>query len=207
MFPPREPTLVVHLDFRAFTRAFRRARLPGPKGGSPAGGPVVDEFHHAAARTYRNLIDHFRPRFLLGLTATPERADGGDIPGLFDDPVRSALLGYLAYNLIYALTGLGLGLLFRGVPSALVVIFLMPLIIETLIVGLTMVPALQWLASAVKFLPFTAGEELMLTSPANFGPAAPDIDFFDRWASGGVFAAFAALIIGAAWIQFKKRDA
>ena len=36
---------------------------------------VVDEFHHAAAPTYRRLIDHFRPKFLLGLTATPERTD------------------------------------------------------------------------------------------------------------------------------------
>ncbi len=43
---------------------------------------VVDEFHHAAARTYRALIDHFRPKFLLGLTATPERTDGGDLLGL-----------------------------------------------------------------------------------------------------------------------------
>jgi superfamily II DNA or RNA helicase len=43
---------------------------------------VVDEFHHAAARTYRRLIDHFEPRFLLGLTATPERTDGGDLLAL-----------------------------------------------------------------------------------------------------------------------------
>lgn len=43
---------------------------------------VVDEFHHAAASTYRRLIDHFDPDFLLGLTATPERSDGGDLLGL-----------------------------------------------------------------------------------------------------------------------------
>ena len=43
---------------------------------------VIDEFHHAAATTYRRLIDHFEPRFLLGLTATPERTDGGDLLGL-----------------------------------------------------------------------------------------------------------------------------
>ncbi len=36
---------------------------------------VVDEFHHAAAGTYRRLIDYFQPKFLLGLTATPERTD------------------------------------------------------------------------------------------------------------------------------------
>lgn len=43
---------------------------------------IVDEFHHAAAVTYRNLIAHFTPKFLLGLTATPERTDGGDLLGL-----------------------------------------------------------------------------------------------------------------------------
>ncbi len=43
---------------------------------------VVDEFHHAAARSYRGLIDYFEPQFLLGLTATPERTDGGDLLGL-----------------------------------------------------------------------------------------------------------------------------
>lgn len=46
---------------------------------------VVDEFHHAAAATYRRLIDHFEPKFLLGLTATPERTDGGDLLALCDE--------------------------------------------------------------------------------------------------------------------------
>ena len=46
---------------------------------------VVDEFHHAAARGYRRVIDHFRPRFLLGLTATPDRLDGADLLALCGD--------------------------------------------------------------------------------------------------------------------------
>lgn len=46
---------------------------------------VVDEFHHASAPTYRQLLKHFRPRFLLGLTATPERTDQADILALCDD--------------------------------------------------------------------------------------------------------------------------
>jgi superfamily II DNA or RNA helicase/HKD family nuclease len=46
---------------------------------------VMDEFHHAAAKTYRRLIDHFHPQFLLGLTATPERTDGGDLLSLCDE--------------------------------------------------------------------------------------------------------------------------
>jgi superfamily II DNA or RNA helicase/diadenosine tetraphosphate (Ap4A) HIT family hydrolase/HKD family nuclease len=43
---------------------------------------VIDEFHHAAAATYRRIIDYFTPLFFLGLTATPERADGGDLLAL-----------------------------------------------------------------------------------------------------------------------------
>lgn len=43
---------------------------------------VVDEFHHASAQTYRRVIDYFEPRFMLGLTATPERTDGGDLLAL-----------------------------------------------------------------------------------------------------------------------------
>ncbi len=44
---------------------------------------VVDEFHHAEAATYQRLLDHLQPRELLGLTATPERADGVDVRQLF----------------------------------------------------------------------------------------------------------------------------
>ena len=45
---------------------------------------IVDEFHHAAAATYEALLSHVRPKYLLGLTATPERADGLDILRWFD---------------------------------------------------------------------------------------------------------------------------
>lgn len=46
---------------------------------------VIDEVHHAAADSYRKIIDRVDPRFLLGLTATPDRADSADVLGLFDD--------------------------------------------------------------------------------------------------------------------------
>lgn len=45
---------------------------------------VIDEFHHAAARSYRRLIEHLNPAFLLGLTATPFRADRQDVIDLCD---------------------------------------------------------------------------------------------------------------------------
>lgn len=40
---------------------------------------VVDEFHRAGAAWYDRLLGHVRPKVLLGLTATPERADGVDV--------------------------------------------------------------------------------------------------------------------------------
>ena len=46
---------------------------------------VVDEVHHAAAESYRRILDRVDPAFLLGLTATPDRADAADLLGLFDD--------------------------------------------------------------------------------------------------------------------------
>ena len=46
---------------------------------------IVDEFHHAAAKSYLNVLDYFKPRFLLGLTATPYRMDNQDIFRLCND--------------------------------------------------------------------------------------------------------------------------
>ncbi|WP_233080029.1 DUF3427 domain-containing protein [Rheinheimera soli] len=40
---------------------------------------VIDEVHHITAASYRAALDYFQPKILLGLTATPERHDGGDI--------------------------------------------------------------------------------------------------------------------------------
>ncbi|MEJ5365916.1 MAG: DEAD/DEAH box helicase family protein [Desulfosoma sp.] len=52
---------------------------------------VVDEFHHAMAPSYLRVVEYFRPKFLLGLTATPERMDGRDVLALCE--------GHVAYEL------------------------------------------------------------------------------------------------------------
>jgi len=52
---------------------------------------VVDEFHHAAAATYRQLLDAIQPKILLGLTATPERTDGLDVLRWFDNRVAAEI--------------------------------------------------------------------------------------------------------------------
>ncbi len=53
---------------------------------------VIDEFHHALAPTYRQLLDYLQPQQLLGLTATPERGDGGNVAKeFFEGRTASAL--------------------------------------------------------------------------------------------------------------------
>ena len=45
---------------------------------------VIDEVHHAAAKSYQKILDYFSPSFLLGITATPERQDRKSVLELFD---------------------------------------------------------------------------------------------------------------------------
>lgn len=52
---------------------------------------VVDEFHHAAAPTYQRLLAHFKPKLLLGLTATPERMDGKSILDSFGGRIAAEI--------------------------------------------------------------------------------------------------------------------
>lgn len=45
---------------------------------------VIDEVHHGQSPSYRSILEHFRPAFMLGMTATPDRMDRKDIFELFD---------------------------------------------------------------------------------------------------------------------------
>ena len=53
---------------------------------------VVDEFHHAVSKNYQNIINYFEPKFMLGITATPERLDNKDVFSICD------------YNTVYEAT-------------------------------------------------------------------------------------------------------
>ena len=48
---------------------------------------VIDETHRAGANSYQNILNYFNPKFLLGMTATPERTDGFDIFKLFEHTI------------------------------------------------------------------------------------------------------------------------
>jgi superfamily II DNA or RNA helicase len=52
---------------------------------------IVDEFHHSAAPSYQKLIEYYKPKILLGLTATPERMDGKDITEYFDGRIAAEI--------------------------------------------------------------------------------------------------------------------
>jgi ABC-2 type transport system permease protein len=138
---------------------------------------------------------------LLNVAATAPFWDR--LPTLADVTVP----GYLLLAVLWAMLGVALGQLLRGVPGALVVILVTPMIVEQLIFRLSYVPALDWLAPAVKFLPFTAGLQLVSATGEASGGTADEVGLFSRWPSGVVFAVFVALAVVAAGALFRRRDA
>ena len=52
---------------------------------------VIDEVHHAPAASYQEMLEHFTPRVLLGLTATPERMDGKSLLSAFDGRIAAEI--------------------------------------------------------------------------------------------------------------------
>jgi superfamily II DNA or RNA helicase len=52
---------------------------------------IIDECHHLKANSYRATINYFKPKILLGLTATPERMDGGDIQEDFHNRIAAEI--------------------------------------------------------------------------------------------------------------------
>lgn len=81
---------------------------------------IVDEFHHAAAKSYQGLLERVRPRELLGLTATPERADGLPILQYFDNRIAAELRLWDAIDqhrlTPFSYYGIYDGLDLRGIP-------------------------------------------------------------------------------------------
>lgn len=48
---------------------------------------IIDEAHHVASPSYKKILDYFKPKFLLGLTATSNRMDGNSIYEVFDENI------------------------------------------------------------------------------------------------------------------------
>ena len=86
------------------SRALRTSRMALP----PAGIVIVDEAHHATARTWRRVIDAYPDAIVIGLSATPCRADGAGLGGIFQALVECPgideliSLGYLVSTRVFA---------------------------------------------------------------------------------------------------------
>lgn len=63
---------------------------------------IVDEAHHALAHGFRTCLEHLKPKFLVGMTATPWRGDGQSLTTIFGDPIAKVslvdgmVMGYLS---------------------------------------------------------------------------------------------------------------
>lgn len=63
---------------------------------------IIDEVHRAGAQSYQDIVDYFKPKFLLGMSATPERSDDFDIYEMFDHNIayEIRLVQAMEYNLL-----------------------------------------------------------------------------------------------------------
>ncbi|HYO53859.1 DEAD/DEAH box helicase family protein [Archangium sp.] len=108
---------VIFASVQKLSRPENLARLSGAP---PFSYVVIDEVHHATAPSYRDILECLRPTFLLGLTATPERTDAGDVFGLFDDNVvyRADLAEGISRNLLvpFAYYGLKDNVSYESIP-------------------------------------------------------------------------------------------
>lgn len=68
----------------ATTQSFTRAIVEEQVSPEDFDYVIVDEVHRAGAPTYKDIVGYLRPRFMLGMTATPERTDGFNVFELFD---------------------------------------------------------------------------------------------------------------------------
>jgi len=77
-------------------------------------------------------------------------------------------------------------------------------VVEPVLSALSGLNALSWLRDVVAYLPFSAGMRLVALGLAAAGEAGATLG---RWQGGAVFALFVAVLLGAGWVLFARRDA
>lgn len=118
------------------------------------------------------------------------------------------LAGTVVLCTLYALVGLGLAGLLRALPAALVVLLVVPFVLEPIVGAvLSLVPALESVAGAAPYLPFTAAGSLVLTPELASQTSAVGFDLLGPLAGGLVFAGYVAVLLAVAGALFARRDA
>jgi ABC-2 type transport system permease protein len=123
----------------------------------------------------------------------------------YDLPALVAAVGRrMVYTVLLTWVVMSLTIMFRNQTFALVVMYLWPLAVETLIKGILSIPGLSDARELARFLPFNAGGRIMQREPSADGLFGDPLS-----AIGGfvVFGVFTALLMGLAYLLFDRRDA
>ena len=126
----------------------------------------------------------------------------GERPPL-DAGVLRATGGYVLLVVLWTWLGAGATWLVRSTPAVLTGLFLVPLLVEPLVQGLTELDTLAWLAPVARWLPFAAGRTMVLTPSPGDG-AGGDLTALQ---GGLVFAALVSVVLAAGWVRFATSDA
>ena len=123
-------------------------------------------------------------------------------------PTERVAAGSVAYVVLVALLGLGLGWLLRNVPAAVSLLLLLPLVVEPIVRGVLSIGALEPLADIGRYLPFGAGAQLYAFS-TEVDPQVPAAfrNDLSPLAGGLTLAAVTAALLAAAYALFQRRDA
>lgn len=128
--------------------------------------------------------------------------------GFGDGPTLRVAAGTVLFVVLYALVGVGFGWLLRSVPAGVSLLFVLPIAVEPLLRVILSIGALDPVAGIGRFLPLTAGGQLVAYS-TRIDPSVPEAFRNDLSPlTGGLTltAALAVLLLASA-VLFRRRDA
>jgi ABC-type transport system involved in multi-copper enzyme maturation permease subunit len=119
-----------------------------------------------------------------------------------DSAVLKAMAGYVLLVVLWAWLGAAVTWLVRSTAAVLTGLFLVPLVVEPLIQGLTVLDTLDWLEPVARWLPFAGGRAMVLTAgAADAGGSLTALQ------GGLVFGGLVATLLAAGWVRFATTDA
>lgn len=128
--------------------------------------------------------------------------------GFTDGRTVRVAVGTVLLVTLFALAGLAFGWLLRSIPAAVSLLFVLPIAIEPLLRVILSIRALAGVAGIGRFLPFTAGAQLVAYS-TRIDPSVPPAfrNDLSALAGGLTLAATTTVLLVAAQILFQRRDA
>jgi ABC-type transport system involved in multi-copper enzyme maturation permease subunit len=130
----------------------------------------------------------------IGFAVTGER------PPL-DSGVLRVMAGYVLLVVLWTWLGAAATWLLRSTAAVLTGLFLVPLVVEPLVQGLTQLDTLSWLEPVARWLPFAAGRAMLLTPGGDGGADLTALQ------GGLTFGALVAVTLAAGWVRFVRTDA